>query len=94
MACQHLQGSSTSTIRLTIFTEPGSLLNSPRGTPGVHKQARSGISGSGLSSALPGPCFEPEALDHVVEEHLLQVAHALGYAAVAVTVVLDGKPGR
>ena len=37
-----------------------------------------------------GSWTEPGALDHALVEHLLQVAHSLGFAAVAVTVVTGG----
>ena len=38
-----------------------------------------------------GSWAEPGTLDHAVVEHLLQVAHALGFAAVAVTVLTGGE---
>jgi len=42
-------------------------------------------------SVPDGSWTEPGTLDHAVVEHLLQVAHALGFAAVAVTVVTGGE---
>lgn len=37
-----------------------------------------------------GSWVEPGALDHAVEEHLLKIAHALGFATVAVTMQTGG----